>query len=215
MAYSDPGDLATGAVITEAWVDAVRADILASALAIVTTKGDLTAATAATTLARLAIGADDSTLVAASGAATGLAWQIIPAVHVTKSDTTALGLSAWTSLTFDTETSDTDAMHSTVSNTSRLTVPTGGDGWYIFGFYGSAARAGNSGTWRARILLNATTTITQNQQDEASGVQEMIQLAGAYPLVATNYIEVQYYTVDASMTMAASPMFWAIWQRRT
>ena len=47
MAYSDPGDLASGAVITEAWVDAVRADILASAVAIVTTKGDIVAATEA------------------------------------------------------------------------------------------------------------------------------------------------------------------------
>ena len=214
MAYSDPGDLASSAVITEAWVDAVRADILVSAPAVMTTKGDVIAASAANTPARLGVGANDSTLVAASGEATGLAWQTIPAVHVTKSDTTALSTSTWTSLTFDTETSDTDAIHEGVTNPSRLTIPTGGDGWYIFGFYGSAARAGNSGTWRARILLNATTTLAQNQQAEASGVQGMIQLIGAYPLAATNYIEVQYYTVDASMTMAASPIFWAIWQRR-
>ena len=210
MAYSDPGDLASSAVITEAWVDAVRADILVSAPAVVTTKGDIVTATAANTPARLGVGADASSLVAASGEATGLAWQIHPAAHVTKSDTTALGTSAWTSLTFDTETADDHAMHSTVSNTSRLTVPTGGDGWYTFGFYGSAARAGNSGAWRARILLNATTTLAQFQASEASGVQSMITLAGGYKLAATNYIEVQYYTVDASMTMAASPIFWAL-----
>ena len=214
MAYSDPGDLASGAVITEAWVDAVRASLLASGVAIVTTKGDLAVATAATTLARLQVGANESTLVAASGETTGLVWQTIPAVHVTKSDTTALSTSSWTSLTFDTETSDTDAMHHPSSNTSRLTIPTGGDGWYTFGFYGSAARAGSTGTWRARIFLNATTALAQSQESEASGVQSMITLAGAYPLAATNYIEVQYYTADASMTMAASPMFWAIWQRR-
>src|SRR5438876_645541 len=34
-------------------------------------------------------------------------------------------------LTFDTERSDSNAYHSTSSNTSRITVPTGGDGRYV------------------------------------------------------------------------------------
>jgi len=177
---------------------------------VVTTKGDIVAATAANTPARLGVGGDGSSLVASSGAATGLAWQIHPAAHVTKSDTTALSTSTWTSLTFDTETADDHAMHSTVTNTSRLTVPTGGDGWYTFGFFGNAARAGSAGTWRARILLNGTTVLAQGEVSGASGVASFLTISGGYKLAATNYIEAQYYTADASMTMAASPMFWAI-----
>ena len=214
MAYSDPGDLASGAVITEAWVDAVRASLLASGVAIVTTAGDIVAATAATTLARLAIGADDSTLVADSGEATGLAWQIQPAAHVTKSDTTALGTSTWTSIPFDTETSDTDAMHEGVTNPSRLTIPAGGGSWYTFGFFGNATRAGAVGTWMVRILLGGTTVLAQSAASGASGAASFITISGGYSLAAASYIEAQYYTADASVTLAADPMFWAIWHRR-
>ena len=79
MAYSDPGDLASGAVITETWVDKVRANDLASAVAAVAAEGDIVIGTAATALAALTIGTADSTLVA--GAARP-EWQIQPAARV-------------------------------------------------------------------------------------------------------------------------------------
>jgi len=210
MAYSDPGDLASGAVITEAWVDAVRADLLVSAPAVVTTKGDLVAATGANVIARLAVGLDASSLVADSGEATGLRWQIHPAAHVTKSDATTLDLTTWTSIPFDTETADDHTMHEGVTNPSRLTVPTGGDGWYTFGFFGNATRAGAVGIWRVRILLGGATVLAQGEVSGASGVASFLTISGGYKLAATNYIEAQYYTADASMTLAADPAFWAI-----
>jgi hypothetical protein len=45
---------------------------------------------------------------------------------VTNSGTVSIPSGAFTSLTFDTETSDTDSYHSTASNTDRLTIPTTG-----------------------------------------------------------------------------------------
>ena len=46
--------------------------------------------------------------------------------------------------------------------------------------------------------------------DGDSGVALFITISGGYKLAATNYIEAQYYTADASMTLAADPAFWAI-----
>jgi len=211
MAYVDIGDIASGATITEGYLDQIRANQQAGVPDIFTTEGDIAIATAADTAARLAIGTADDFLVA--GAARP-EWQIPPAVHLTKSGTTAMSTSSWTAIDFDTETSDTNASHEGVTNPSRITIPTNGGGWYTFGCFANATRAGATGTWMLRILLNGATVLAQLAASGASGVASFITLAGGYSLAATNYLQVQYYTADASMTIAASPMFWAIWHRR-
>lgn len=43
---------------------------------------------------------------------------------------TLTSASTWYALAMDTEDTDTDGFHSTVTNTSRFTVPTGLQGWY-------------------------------------------------------------------------------------
>lgn len=211
MAFTDPGDVTSGSTGTEAWANAVRASLLATGVAIVTTKGDLAIATGKQTLARVAAGANDSILVADSTQTAGVAWQIQPAVHVTKSGTTSMGTGAWTSIEFDTETSDTDGMHDGVTNPSRLTVPSGGGGWYLFGFNGTVS-GGNPNSWMARILLNGTTALT------SGGVWRYdagpLSISGLYPLSAADYLEVQYYVTSAGHTLDAGHAFWAIWQRR-
>lgn len=214
MAYSDPGDAVGGAVITAAWGDAVRADVVESALARVAVKGDIVVATAANVLARLPVGADGSAFIADSGEVTGTIWQIQPAAYVTKTGVTAFGLAAWTSIDFDAETADTDTMHAAAPNPSRLTIPVGGDGWYTFGFFGNAARVGATGSWSIRILKNpGAVVLAQTKVSEGAGVPAFVTLTGGYLFAAADYIEAQYYTADAAITMVANPAFWAIWQR--
>ena len=211
MAYSDPGDAVGGLVITAAWGDAVRADVVESALARVTAAGDLVVATAANVLARLPWVANGSVLTAAGGTA---AWQIQPAAYVTKTGVTAFGLAAWTSIEFDAETADTDAMHAAAPNPSRLTIPVGGDGWYTFGFFGNAARVAATGSWSIRILKNpGAVVLAQKKVSESAGVPAFVTLTSGYLFAAADYIETQYYTADAAITMVANPAFWAIWQR--
>ena len=210
MAYVDIGDVSDGGTIETTWGDQVRANFQAGVPDIYTTKGDLGVATGAHAASRLAAGANDSTLVAASGEATGLAWQIIPAVHLTKSGTTAMNTLAWTSIEFDTETGDTDGMHEGVTNPSRITIPAGGDGWFLFGFSGRVDD-GDPNRWQVRFLLNGSAEIGAGGMSSYDfGPLSVVVLR---PVVATNYIEVQYYA-NAADTISASPMFWAIWQRR-
>jgi len=208
MAYTDPGAVSASSTGTSTWANAVRASIITTAPAVAAAEGDLFIATAANTVAALTIGTADSIMVAGADRPE---WQIVPACHVTKSDSTNLTEDDWTSIEFDTETSDTDAMHSTVTNPSRLTIPTGGDGWYTFGFF--ATKTGNSpDRWAARILLNGATTLGQSSVSTYDTCS--ISVTAAYPLSATDYIEAQYYTGNADGVMSASPAFWAVWQRR-
>ena len=210
MAYVDIGDVTDGGTIETTWGDQVRANFQAGVPDIFTTKGDLAVATGADAASRLAAGANDSILVYASGEATGMATQIIPAVHLTKSGTTVMEVDVWTTLEFDDETADTDAMHSGDTNPTRITIPAGGDGWYLFGFSGRVDD-GTPVRWQVRFLLNGATEIgAGGMSSYGFGPLSVVVLR---PVVATNYIEVQYYSNFAD-TISASPIFWAIWQRR-
>lgn len=100
-----------------------------------TTKGDLY--TFSTTNARLGVGTNGQVLTADSAEATGLKWATAAAgltfagVRVFKSSSQSISNSTVTDLTFNSETFDTNAFHSTSSNTDRLTVPAGYAGKYL------------------------------------------------------------------------------------
>ena len=100
-----------------------------------TTKGDLF--TFSTVDARLAVGTNGQTLVADSSTATGLKWatpasgSTFAGVSVYNAASTTLTNGVITTLTFDSEIFDTNTYHSTSTNTSRLTVPTGKAGYYL------------------------------------------------------------------------------------
>jgi len=213
MAYIPLALVAPGDPGTSAWANTVKGNFDASAVAIAAVKGDIFVATAANVLARLPVGADASSLIADSGEASGLRWQIQPSVHVTNSGALLMVQEVWTSIAFDTETADTDGMHAAAPNPSYLTVPVGGDGWYTFGFNGNASRAAVSDvSFMVRILLNGATVIAQTKA--VSGRPAYINLSMGYPLVAGNYLEAQYYSgpvADQSLAIGAS--FWAVWQR--
>ena len=220
MAYADIGDIATGAVISEAYLDQIRANFQAGVPDIFTTKGDIAVATAADTAARLPVGADDATLVPDASTATGLAWQIQPAARVYNDAAIDPAPGGWVTLTFNTERFDTDAMHSTSTNTGRLTVPTGGDGLYLIGGnleLDSGGGAGGSDKG-IRILLNGTTPIAVNFNEMLStGVDTVIAISTVYALTAKDYVELQVYTEGDVNVLADgnfSPEFYAIWLRR-
>jgi hypothetical protein len=136
-------------------------------------KGDLIVGTGADTFARLPAGTNTYTLVADSAEATGLKWAA-PASGSTFVGAKAYGTSnqsaadfTVTVITWDSEDFDTDSMHSTSSNTSRLTIPTGKTGyWQInasLGFDGNATgirtlRLSKNGTYVNAEQTNATAT---------------------------------------------------------
>lgn len=120
-----------------------------------------------------------------------------------------LGLTTTTALTFDSESFDTDGYHSTVSNTSRLTVPA--DGRYLIGCE-IGIDDSTSANYDVGIILNGTTTITHWQQQPLTGIDHCT-LCTPWSATANDYFEV-VITNPTSANIAyidkCEPVFWIV-----
>ena len=117
-----------------------------------------------------------------------------------------------TALTLNSERWDTDSIHSTSSNTSRLTCNTNGS--YMIG----GGVQWNSGSTPSRLLvsirLNGTTDIASQEIAVSSSVTfPQFSISTEYDLVATDYVELTVYqNSGGNMTVNAaanqSPELW-------
>lgn len=118
-------------------------------------------------------------------------------------------------LTFDSERVDVGAMHDTGSNTGRLTVPSGGGGFYAIG--GQIEFASNStGRRGIQIRLNGTTVIARHESGNLGANDHAITVATVYQLAAADYVELMGYQASGGnlnmlATSAYSPEFYAHW----
>jgi hypothetical protein len=139
-------------------------------------KGDLLTATANDTPARLAVGTNGQVLTADSTAGTGLAWATpasgvtFSGTSLTNSATLSIATSTYTAITFNTEQYDTDSYHSTVSNTSRITIPAGKTGYYQINAQGTFAPSGGGGVRTLAIYKNGS-KIVETPEVSAPGGQ--------------------------------------------
>jgi len=94
-----------------------------------------------------------------------------------------------TALGFNSERSDTDAVHDNTLNNSRLSCKTAGT--YLIG--GSFAFAASpTGIRQISILLNGTTTIAA-QRVPASSVDTMLSISTVYALAVNDYVQLFAY----------------------
>lgn len=118
-------------------------------------------------------------------------------------------------LTFDTERIDVGAMHDTSSNTSRLTVPSGGGGFYAIG--GQIEFAANStGRRGIQIRVNGSTVIVREETGNLGANDHAVTVATVYQLVAGDYVELMGLQASGgNLNMLArsaySPEFYAHW----
>jgi hypothetical protein len=161
-------------------------------------KGDLIVGTGADTFARLAVGTNGHTLVADSSVSpTGLKWAAPAAasfVGVSAFDSNGAGQNisntTYTALTYDSENFDTDGFHSTSSNTSRLTIPSGKGGKYEINAY---VNWDNNATNRRLVVLFKNGTYNKQLANETSS--GYLGQTGTYliDLAAADYIEIFVY----------------------
>lgn len=123
-----------------------------------------------------------------------------------------------TALTFNSERFDPAGMHSTVSNTSRLTIPASEGGHYMVGCtFQFASNA--TGYRQGALLVNGSTVVAIFNTPAVSGVQTRISLCTLYPLAAGDYVEVQVYqTSGGALNVETSPVaqtLWAEWSGAT
>jgi len=162
------------------------------AKSIIDAKGDLIAGTAADTAARLAVGTNGLPLVADSTAATGLKWGYTNSISafLYKAAAQSIPNATWTAVTFSDEAWDTNSFHSTVTNTSRITIPAGLAGKYEFnarGFFAPNA----TGIRYISLYLNGVSV--RINYFPASANDFHLEITSKLNLVATDYIELYVY----------------------
>ena len=165
---------------------------------VVTTAGDLIYATGADAVTRLGIGTAGQVLKVNSGAtapewgAAGGAASFVGVKCVgAGSSTQSINNSTLTAVTFSDESFDTDAFHSTSSNTSRITIPSGKGGKYaINGTIGWTANG--SGERILKLYLNGASKEVTAATTTSAGTTTT-QINTVYDLVATDYIELYVF----------------------
>lgn len=147
----------------------------------------------------------------------GSAWVIAtsisaPTVSLYNTTDQACAAAAYTQLTFNSEKWDTHGLHSTTTNTGRITIPAGWAGYYLL--TASIAVTGNQ----------ASVTFLKNGTDRTYG--DFTPSGGQGTLTAveylaeTNYVEVSCYCTGAlsvygtnSIGSQTAPLFQATWLR--
>jgi hypothetical protein len=154
--------------------------------------GDLAVGTGANTGAKLTIGAA-GTFPKSTGSA--LAYAIAPTFHGCRvydgSGAQSIANNTIQAVTMNSESYDTDAYHSTSSNTSRITIPTGLGGYYLV--TGEVTMAANAtGSRQGIITLNGTggtRVATSNKEVPHASNNSQLAVVGVYALAAGDYIE--------------------------
>lgn len=137
---------------------------------------------------------------------------LVKACRVYNSASISLTSGAYTALTFNSERFDTDTMHSTVSNQSRITFTTAG----LYAFGGNVSFAANATGLRALGIRMGGATYLSSQQVPSLGASAATELEthGIYAFTAGQYIELlaAQFSGGALNALAGpnySPEFWA------
>lgn len=187
------------ATLTNKTMTGATNTITASLLKSATTEINVSSATAPTT---------GQVLTATSS--TTATWQTPSTTDIScrvyQNSATAWTGNTWVSALFQLENFDTDTMHDTVTNTSRITIKTAGK--YVFG--GSVTINSNS-VYALRILLNWTTEIHRTTTSWApDNLTIWLSISWYYSFAVNDYIELQFYAVSAVNTSgSALTNFWA------
>lgn len=135
-----------------------------------------------------------------------------PCARVFHNAAQSIANTTFAALAFNSERYDVDTMHSTVTNTSRLTCNTPG----LYHLEASVEFAGNAtNTRQAMIRLNGTTYIARSTSPGVT-VDQSLVVSCDYRLSATDYVELVVWqnsggALNIQSTGNYSPEFSARW----
>ncbi len=173
-----------------------------------TTTGDIIYASAANTPARLGIGSTDQVLKVSGGVPV---WGAVPSptfsgCSLTQSGAQTISNTTQTDLNFANETFDTDGYHSTVTNTNRITIPTGKSGYFLVTAR-TAFAANTTGTRINWIIKNGTTEISTVYAGAAVSDNTSVVTSAIVSLVAGDYITLNVYQTSGGSLNTVTDQF--------
>lgn len=198
MAWATPPAKSSGETLTAAEINIISDDLLETAPAKFTTKGDLLAGTGANATTRVAVGADGTGLVASASNAGGVKWQTPWTCILGTGDNQSVNPSTLTALVFneaDEEIYDASTLHDISTNPSYITV--GNKGIYLI-TAGANFAANTTGTTRyIAITVNGTEVAWSGTTATPANGVVRLDISLAYRLTAGQYVEVKAFH-DAS-----------------
>jgi hypothetical protein len=161
-----------------------------------TTTGDTIYSSSGSTPARLGIGSAGQVLTVASGVpswatpAGGSSTFVGCAVFTTSNQ--SIPNSAYTAINFNSEAIDTDAFHSTSTNTSRITIPSGKAGKYLVTFHVMYDPA-VTGSRSINVYKNGATLMGSGEVEGSAG--SYVYNSGSFiaELAVADYLEFMIY----------------------
>ena len=169
---------------------------------VITTAGDLIYGTAADTVARLGIGTAGQVLKVNSGA-TAPEWGAASSTptfvgcRLKRNSQQVVSNNTVTTIQFNAEDFDTDGFHDNSTNNTRVTIPSGKGGKYLFvgTAYADTGNIDKLGKWYGWLRKNGAGSITSTYIEfggSANGY-ETWSIYSILDLVATDYIEWQVF----------------------
>ena len=165
-----------------------------------TTTGDIIYSSPGSTPVRLGIGSTGNVLTVASGVPSWAAPASSPAfvgTNVSKSAAQSISTSTATAITWDVEAFDTDAIHSTATNTSRFTIPTGKGGYWQISPVVNWGDQSASGVRQLKIFKNGSVVKSSHFYPTSAGTM-VNTYAYIISAAAADYIEI--YVTQTSGT---------------
>lgn len=134
-----------------------------------------------------------------------------PRCQIAHSTTQSIANSTDTVVAFNTDDLDSAALHDTATNNSRITIPTGQGGLWLFtGYVEFAASA--TGQRKLALRVDGATVVAQQLVDAAAaGVTTGLNVALLAVRTASQYVElVVNQNSGGALNLSASPRFMAV-----
>lgn len=129
-----------------------------------------------------------------------------PRANVYHNATQSLGTSGTpAALAMNSEYNDSASLHDNSTNNSRLTIPSGQDGWWLFSAYCEFA-ANATGQRKLYLQVNGTTVFASVVVDAAASGVTQLTVAGLVAVTAGQYVEVwASQNSGGALNVSASP----------
>jgi hypothetical protein len=205
MSYSDlPAKGSTDTFSSTDWTN-IKDNFDAGVPAIMTTKGDIAAASASQVAARLAAGNDYEVFQSRAAATLGVEWSARMGVILTGNTNTGLANATEEEMSFVTETLDTNSYHAVSPNPGRITFTVAGV--YLIG--GSVVFASNATGYRY-VGFTGDVPNYRDTRVAINGAATYVSFAVARPVTVSEYATMVAYQTSGGALGISDAEFWAM-----